>query len=264
MYSRYFMDIDPKSLSDPIAVVGLPGIGAVGKISVETLRQVLDARHISDFFSKYFPPKILVRNGRSHFPRSSMHLYRSAPDESHDIILLTADFQPQSEGGVLEYADYVVQEFTKIGISKVYALAAYEQEYKSFFAHYPKSPRVFASASSDGLLEEIMEMPGAVATENGVITGANGVIPSWAATMYDMEGACLLGETLGVVKLDYRSSKALVERFSDLVGLKADFSILEEKTRRVEELIEWAEEELSQREISSGEVDQKPPERYIG
>ncbi|MBS3794666.1 MAG: PAC2 family protein [Candidatus Thorarchaeota archaeon] len=264
MFSRYFMDIDADSLNDPIAVVGLPGIGAVGKISVETLRQVLDARHIADFFSKYFPPKILVRNGKSHFPRSSMHLYRSAPDEGHDLIILTADFQPQSEGGVLEYADYVIQEFTKMGVSRVYALAAYEQEYKNFFAHYPNPPRIFASASSNTLLDEIMELPGAVATENGVITGANGVIPSWGATMYDMEGACLLGETLGVVKLDYRSSKALVERFSDLVGLKADFSILEEKAKRVEELIEWAEEELSQREISSGEMDERPPDRYIG
>lgn len=264
MYNRYFMDVDADSLDEPIAVVGLPGIGAVGKISVETLRQVLDARHISDFFSEYFPPKILVRNGKSHFPRSSMHLYRSAPDEEHDIVILTADFQPQSETGVLEYADYVVQEFTKLGISRVYALAAYEQDYKSFFAHYPKTPRIFASASSDTLLKEIMELPGAVATQNGVVTGANGVIPSWAATMYDMDGACLLGETLGVVKLDYRSSKALLERFIDLVGLKADFSILEEKAKRVEELIEWAEEELSQREISSGDIDESPPDRYIG
>ncbi|MFX1560941.1 MAG: PAC2 family protein, partial [Promethearchaeota archaeon] len=63
MYTRRFMDVESSSLKSPIGIVGLPGIANVGKIAIQTLTRVLDAKHVMDFFSNDFPPRVLVSKG---------------------------------------------------------------------------------------------------------------------------------------------------------------------------------------------------------
>ena len=263
MYTRKFIDLDPDSLRNPIAVVGFPGIGSVGKIALETLASVLNAQQVMEFFSKESPSRILVKNGMSYLPRSEMYFYDAAPDESSDLIMLTADAQPSSDQGVYEYADYVAKEFNRLGVGSVYALAAYEMEYSKFFSHYPEPPRIFVSASSESLRDNICGLNGLVPIEKGVITGANGVVPAYSSTIYNMDGACLLGETLGVIRSDYRAAQKLLEKFVQIIGLRANFDILDEPASKVIEIIEWAGKEIQQDTSEKGE-EETPPDRYIG
>ncbi|MFW9807515.1 MAG: PAC2 family protein [Candidatus Thorarchaeota archaeon] len=250
-------------MKSPIGIVGLPGIANVGKIAVQTLTSVLDAQHVSDFFSNDFPPRVIVSKGISHCPKSSIHLYRAAPDEPHDLLILTADFQPASGNGVFEYADYVATEFSNLGVREMYSLAAYEQGYQEYFGSFPAPPRVYISASSQNLLDKISKSDGMIPTEEGVVVGANGVIPSWAASVYDMEGACLLGETMGVIKADYRAARVLLEKLADLVGIKAHFDVLDTEVERVIEFINWAMDEIAQKGPPT-DTEPSPSDRYIG
>ena len=263
MYTRRFIDLDDSSLKAPIGIVGLPGIANVGKIALETLTQVLDATHIVDFFSNDFPPRVIVQKGLSHCPKSTIHLYNAAPDEPHDLLLLTADFQPASGNGVFEYADYVASEFTKFGVKEMYALAAYEQGYQEYFKHYPSLPRIYTSAGSNELLQKITQSDGTIATEEGVIVGANGIIPAWAASVYSMEGACLLGETIGVIKADYRAARILLQKLKNLVGIKAHFDVIDTEVDKVVEFIDWAKDEIVQKGHPSEDTE-SPSDRYIG
>jgi proteasome assembly chaperone (PAC2) family protein len=256
------MDVEASSLKSPIGIVGLPGIANVGKIAMQILTGILDAKPVMDFYSDDFPPRVTVRKGISSCPKSSIHLYRSAPDEPHDLLLLTADFQPASGNGVFEYADYVAKEFSNLGIKEMFSLAAYEQGYQEYFGTFPSPPRVFVSASSQDLLDKISQVDGMIATEEGVIVGANGIIPNWAASVYDMEGACLLGETMGVIKADYRAARTLLEKLTDLVGIKAHFDIIEPEVQKVVEFIEWAMDEIAQK--TPAKDDAHPFDRYIG
>ena len=79
-----------------------------------------------------------------------------------------------------------------------------------------------------------------IPTKEGVITGANGFIPAWAATRYNLAGACLLGETLGMIKLDYRASREVMQKVAKLIGLKPEFDILDDRVEQVTEFIDWA------------------------
>jgi proteasome assembly chaperone (PAC2) family protein len=216
-----------------------------------------------DLFSKDFPPRVLVQNGITTIPRSSVYLYRAAPDEPHDLLILTADYQPSTSNGVYEYADFIAGEFSGLGVKEIYALAAYEQNYEIYFKLYPEPPRVFVSASSEELLDRLSAMSNTAVTEEGAIVGANGVIPFWAATLYDMNGACLLGETLGVIKADYRAAKAVLEKLVDIIGIKADFDDMDSEISKVIQLIEWARQEISQKKEPS-EDDSSPSDMYIG
>ncbi|UCE09642.1 MAG: PAC2 family protein [Candidatus Thorarchaeota archaeon] len=263
MYKRKFIDVDESTLKKPVAIVGLPGIANVGRVAVESLVESLDAVHFMDFFSDDFPPRVIVKDGISEFPTSSMYLYRAAPDEPNDVILLTAEYQPSSGQGVFAYADFVAQEFAKIGVLEVFAVAAYEQGYEDFLGTFPAGPRVYVSASSQDLLRRITAIDGFAVAMNGVINGANGVIPAWAASMYNMESACLLGETMGVIKMDFRAAKAVLDKLGQLIGLKTDFAFLDERVLKVIQFIEWARDEVSQKG-SRSDTSESPPDRYIG
>jgi proteasome assembly chaperone (PAC2) family protein len=267
IYVRRFIDIDSASLKKPLAIIGLPGIANVGRIAVETLARLLDAEHVIDFYSSDFPPRVFVKDGITHFPKSSVHIYHAAPDEPHDVFILSADFQPTSTAGVFEYADFFVKEMVNSGVREVYALAAYEQGYEEFFSSYPAPSRVYVSASSEDLLKRVSAHEGAVTTKEGLINGANGFIPVWAATMYDMEGACLLGETLGIIKFDYRAAKRVLEIMTDLAGLTLDFAIIDDNVSQVVQFIEWARSEIAQKGPyfqGAESPDFKGSDRYIG
>lgn len=263
MYARKFMEIREESLKSPIAIVALPGIANVGKIAIETLSQILSAEHLMDLFSKDFPPRILVKQGIASIPKTTIHLYRAAPDETHDLLLLTADFQPSTSSGVYEYADFVAKEFEKLGVTILYSLAAYEQDYQEYFKSYPNEPRIYVSANSEKLLALISDSPHAIITEEGSIVGANGVIPAWAASMYNMDGACILGETLGIIKADYRAAKAILGKIVDLVGITIDLDIMTPQINKVIEFIEWARKEIA-RKSEVDQDDENPSDMYIG
>lgn len=267
MYVRRFVDVDSTSLKKPLAVIGLPGIANVGRIAVETLVKILDAEHIADFYSNDFPPRVFVRDGIARFPKSSVHIYHAAPDEPHDLLILSADFQPTSSAGVFEYADFFVKEMLNLNVKEMYALAAYEQGYEDFFSSYPAPSRVYVSASSEELLNRVSGYDGTVTTKEGLINGANGFIPAWAATMYDMEGACLLGETLGIIKFDYRAAKRVLEIMADLAGVSLDFAIIEDDVSQVVQFIEWARNEMAQKGPNfqgRESPDFRGTDRYIG
>ena len=216
-----------------------------------------------DLYSKDFPPRVLVKQGITTIPKTTVHLYRAAPDEPHDLLLLTADFQPSTNAGVYEYADFVGNEFEKLGVSILYSLAAYEQDYEEYFKVYPKDPRIYVSASTESLLSLISDSAHVEVTEEGVIVGANGVIPAWAASMYNMDGACILGETLGIIQGDYRAAKAILVKIMDFVGINVNLEIMTPHISKVIEFIEWARKEIVRKSEEVAEGD-SPSDMYIG
>jgi len=258
------MELGKDSLKSPIGIVALPGIAGVGKIAIETLSQLLDAEHFMDLYSMDFPPRVIVKNGITNIPKTTVHVYRAAPDEPHDLLLLTADFQPSSSMGVYEYAEFVAKEFDNLGVSIMYSLAAYEQGYEEYFKSYPEEPRIYVSASSERLLKAVSNYLNTVVTEEGVIVGANGIIPTWASSMYNIESACILGETLGVIKGDYRAAKAILERLVDLVGINIDLDVMTPHIAKVIEFIEWAKQEIVRKVEAESEDGDNPSDMYIG
>ena len=155
------------------------------------------------------------------------------------------------------------KEFEKLGVTILYSLAAYEQDYEEYFKTYPNDPRIYVSASSLELLEKLSNSASPTISQEGVIVGANGVIPAWAASMYKMDSASILGETLGVIKADYRAAKAILDKIVDLIGISVDFDVLTPQISKVIEFIEWARKEIARK--SEAAIDgENPSDFYIG
>ena len=52
--------IEKPELKNPVLIEGLPGVGNVGKLAAEHLRDELEGTKFADIYSKYFPPQVLV------------------------------------------------------------------------------------------------------------------------------------------------------------------------------------------------------------
>ena len=52
--------VDKVELKDPVLVEGLPGVGNVGKLAADYLKEKIEAKPLATIFSKFFPPQVYV------------------------------------------------------------------------------------------------------------------------------------------------------------------------------------------------------------
>src|SRR5437879_5318264 len=80
---------DPK-LEEPTFIEGLPGIGNVGKLAAEHLKDELKAVKFAEICSKYFPPQVLVQDdGQVKLVNNEMHYVKR--NNGTDLIPVTGD-----------------------------------------------------------------------------------------------------------------------------------------------------------------------------
>jgi len=66
--------LDHPKLEDPIFIEGLPGIGNVGKLAAEHLKDELKAVKFARSSRSYFPPQVLVQDdGQVKLVNNEMH-----------------------------------------------------------------------------------------------------------------------------------------------------------------------------------------------
>ena len=216
-----------KDIRSPIALVGMPGIASVGKLTIEVLIHSLKAIPIIRLLSDDFPPQVMIdESGMMKIPECLIYLHQR-DEQEHDLILVSGDFQPSTSQGIYEFSDKVAATLKALNVSKIVATGAYVP------GEYPDNPRVFVSATSRDFQAYFTKLERVVAMSDGVINGANGIIPAWAKLKYGIEGACLLAETVPLLRIDPRASKLIVEVLNDRFQIGADVSELD---RKIEEM----------------------------
>src|SRR5437773_12460986 len=100
--------LDHPKLEDPTFVEGRPGIGNVGKLAAEHLKDELKAVKFAEIFSKYFPPQVLVQDdGQVKLVNNEMHFVKRG--HGKDMVLLTGDYQALTPEGHYEPTDVILR-----------------------------------------------------------------------------------------------------------------------------------------------------------
>lgn len=212
---------------NPVLVCGLPGSGYVGKLAADHLVEALGLKKVAEFGSADFPPQAIVDEEGVAKPLKG-ELFFSQVSKGQSIFVFTADAQPSTSKGEYELSEAVVKFAERMGVKKVFTLAAY------ITGSFSASPKVYGAATSQGMLAALKEK-GATMMKDGGISGMNGLLIGVAA-LRGLEGACLLGETSGYV-VDAGASKAILELLSGIVGIKVDTSKLQEKAAETQKVI---------------------------
>ena len=239
-------------LENPILVASWPGIGNIGLIAVETLRELLEAEEFGEIepWDFFYPKLVSIRKGvleYLEFPRSKFYFKEV---EGKDIILFIGEEQP-AEGGRMyaqgrkayHMANLVLDVAEKFKCCKIYTSGA-----AVALTHHTIKPRVWAVPNSERLIPEIRGYANTVLMSDiegkegqGNITGLNGLLLG-VAKKRGFEAICLMGEIpvyLQGLPLSYpKASKSVLEVLSHSLGIEVNLDKLDALDQKVEQRIE--------------------------
>ncbi|MEM0128392.1 MAG: proteasome assembly chaperone family protein [Thermoplasmatales archaeon] len=216
-------------LKNSVLLVGLPGIGNVGKISADFLIENLKAKKLADVFSTHLPPQVLINEEASaRLVRNELYYKKR---KEGDLIIFTGDFQGLTSQGQYEICYRVLELTQKFDVKKIVTLGGYQ------IGKLMEIPRVLGAYTSKDMKNEVEKL-GVVFSKNepgGGIVGGAGLILGLGFELFDLPGVCLMGETSGYFT-DPKSAKQVTKVVVDYLRLNADVSIFDERIKEIDDI----------------------------
>ncbi len=244
--------VDKPSLNAPVLIEGLPGVGNVGKIATEYLKEKLEAKLFVKIFSKYFPPQVLMKgDGTLYLVKNELYYYNNP--NGRDLIFLVGDYQGMSAEGQYELSYRVLEIVREFGVKEIFTLGGYGT------GQLVDEPRVFGAATDMEFVEEMKKYGVYFSPSDpaGGIVGAAGLLLGLGMELFDMRGVCLMGETSGYFS-DPKSALYVLRIVKEYFNLELSLDELEERSKEITEITSQIKEEQKM------EMDKKEDLGYIG
>ena len=238
-------------LEKPHMVVSWPGIGNIGIIAVDTLREQTRAQELAEIESWdfFYPHRGVVKHGQLmdlEFPRNKVYYQQL---NGQDLIIFIGEEQPAAGGRgygegekAYQMANLVLDVAQRFNCQRIYTSGA-----AVALTHHSLKPRVWAVTNRPGLIPEIKGYENAILmseTEGrgeGTITGLNGLLLG-VAKKRGFEGVCLMGEIpdyLSQAPFPYpRASKSVIEVLSRIMGVKIEVGGLDAMIAQIDEVVD--------------------------
>ncbi len=235
---------DP-SLDRPVLIAAWPGIGNIGLVAVNSLREAVQAELFAEInpWDYFYPRGITIEEGvltGMDFPTSNFYFRRTGKG---DVIFFIGEEQPSGSRRAHRMSSIVLDLAQHYGVSRIYTAAAAVAP-----IHHSMTPRIWGVPNHSDIVPEIRRLPNTILMSDimerqgrGNITGMNGLLLGLARER-EIEGACLLGEVPVYVSqfptIYPKSSKSIVELLSAILGIEVDLSNLDNLVAEVEDNIE--------------------------
>ncbi len=229
--------VEDKKMGSPVMFTGLPGIGLVGKITVDYILKQLKAEKVADIYSDSFPPSVHTKEAVVELIRDELF---AVEYDGKEFLFLAGPVQPALDlrtGSAAEHYDFaekIVEAAKKLGVKQIFTLAGINIGDKRM----GKQPGIVIAATNRGLLGEFKELGAKADKKEGLISGAAGLILG-VAMQHGIEGACIMGETNAkLIYGDHGAAKKLIELIVKKFGFKLDMKDIEKETRNIEKAFE--------------------------
>jgi len=223
--------LEKVELRQPILVEGLPGVGNVGKLAADYLRDQLGAKPLATVYSKFFPPQVYVSEaGIVRLVSNDLTYWKAPASAPHDLLVLGGDYQGISPEGQYEITERVLDYCAQLGVKQVFTLAGFAQ------GRVVEEPKVLGAATAPALVEAMKKF-GVVFSRNdpgGGLIGASGLFLG-LGRLFGMEGVCLMGETSGYF-VDPHSAGAVLKVLSKVLKVDINLTALEEKAKEIDKI----------------------------
>ncbi|MCL5102023.1 MAG: proteasome assembly chaperone family protein [Candidatus Marsarchaeota archaeon] len=225
-------------LNDPVLIVGLPGIGNVGKLVAEHLIREFKAERIATVYSPHFPHEVfMMKNGCLRLVSNRFYLIKRKGKQ--DIVVLTGDAQAISPEGQYEVSHKIVKFFKeKLNGSFIYTIGGYNVS-----GSVVASPKVFGNATSKKTIADFAKDDVLFGKAHTVIIGAAGLMLAFAK-MEKIEGVCLMGEST-FFDMDPAAAKAVLQMLTKRLGMKIDTTHMDAMIKKTAKTLKELEKQLS-------------------
>ena len=241
-----------RSLSEPVLIEGLPGVGHIGKLVAEHLVEEFDSELVRRVYAAEFPPQVTVDDaGVTDLTAAEFHAIET-PDDAADLLVLTGDHQASTNAGHYTLTSAFLDIADSFGVDHAYALGGVPtgelvEEYTVLGA---VTDAELKPPLEDADVEFRPDEPaGGIVGVSGLVLGLGG--------RRGFDAACLMGETSGYL-VDPKSARAVLEVLQTVLDFSVDYESLEDRADEMEEVVGKI------REMQDGPAVPDDDLRYIG
>jgi len=230
-----------KKLKNPVLLVGLPGIGLVGKIALDYLVNELKPKPtlFAKVTSDSFPPAVHAKNSLLELINDEIHVYSY---KNRDYLFLIGPVQPSlassnNSNQHYEFAESIALFAKKIGVKEIYTFAGLNIGEKRL----NQKPRVLAVTSDEKTKKNLQKLKNkdlifdSSATDT-LISGVAGLLVGVAYHEYKISGCCFMGETdQKLIFGDQGSAKSVLSVICNFFSFKIDTKKIDKEAKKIEE-----------------------------
>ena len=217
-------------LNNPILIEGLPGIGNVGKVTVDFLIDELKATKLYEITSYTLPHSVFVNEDNLvELPMIEV-FYKKFDGKKQDLILLSGDVQPVDEVSSYEFSERVLDMIEQFKGKEIITLGGIG------LAEVPKKPKVYCTGSTKKIIQKYKtgmvndKLYGVV----GPIVGVSGLLVGLAKKR-NMEGISFLAETYGhPMFLGIKGAIEILKVLDNKLNLKISMKRLNKEIKGIE------------------------------
>ena len=228
-------------LKNPIMVVGLPGIGSVGSLVAEYLKNELGAKRFATLYSPHFIHQTIML--KSGYTRLISNRFYSKESKSGSLVILLGDTQAATPEGQYEVNEEIVKFFKDLGGKTIYTIGGY-----SAGSHYIQNPKVFGVATDKQTKDALSKKGVIFGQTNGAIWGSAGMIVSFAKK-HGLHAACIMGET-SMLEIDANAARAVLESMKNVLGVKINLENIDKIKKETDRMIKELEDSQNPPEMS--------------
>lgn len=254
--TKIFVTKKPK-LKNPVCIVGLPGIGNIGRIAVGYMVHELKAKKFAELYSPYFFPFVMIHNNMIHTLRNEFYFCKT---KTRDLILLIGDCQTYDPKGHYEVVGNILEFLKSIGCKYLITVGGFGTGKVS------EKPKVYGAVTDSEMIKDYKKygINFDISGQIGTIVGASGLLVG-LSKLYGIEGMVLLGETTGFpIITDPTAAEAVLRIIEKVLKIKINLDKLDEKVKAMHDFIKRLED-IQKQAISQMAKEKKPEElKYIG
>ncbi|MBU2639208.1 MAG: PAC2 family protein [Nanoarchaeota archaeon] len=217
---------NPK-LKNPILIEGLPGMGNVGKITVDFMVESLKAEKFMEIKSEVFPNSVFV-NEENLVELPKIELYYKNT-KKHSLVLLCGDIQPLEEKSCHAFCEKILDIFQELGGTEIVTIGGIG------LPSIPEKPRVFVTGNDKKLIKKYRssntneKIYGVV----GPIIGVSGLLLGLSKER-KIPAISFLAETFGHPSyLGLKGAKKVILTLNNLFSIKVDTKGLDREIKEM-------------------------------
>jgi uncharacterized protein (TIGR00162 family) len=245
MKETVIKELTEVNLKNPILIVGLPGLGLVGKIAVRYLVKQLKAERLAVLYSPHFPYFVHVsKKGSVRLLRGTFCFWKDK-NGKNDLMFFTSDSQAQTIEGQYEISDRILDFAKKYGVKLIITMGGYRMEAKD-------KPKVIAAATNPELLDKAVQANAILSPIESPIVGTAGLILG-LSRFKKVAAICLLGETRGYLP-DPKAAQSVLEVLKTILNLDVDLTGLEDIIAKAEKIVTRLQKVEEKRTLQAEEM----------